>query len=243
VGGKHKECTIVDSITSFFKANTSEPTDKDKIAFLTATRNGDQKTVQKMLKKYPSIINARAKESITALHYAAYLGHDTIVRILLDAQADIHAAVSNGWTPLHFAASEGEVEIIELLLEYGADINAKDSWGVTPLGVAIASRKDNAEDFLLARGAGMGGEELSFLNDGIDLLSRNDSQRGVRALKEALRINPILAKAHQMLAMHYMGTQNRDDAQKHFDILKDIDQKLTRELLETPLGNLFQHEE
>jgi len=235
----HKGCITVKSITSFFGARSSEPPDKDKIIFLTATRNGDQRTMQKLLKKHPSIIHARAKESITALHYAAFLGHYNLVKILLNASADIHATVTNGWAPLHFAASEGEVEIIELLLEYGADINARDTRGVTPLGVAIAARRDNSEQFLYKKGAGMGGEDLSFLNDGIELLSKNNPKRGVRALKEALRINPILVKAHQVLAIHYMGIQDKNEALKHYEILKDIDQKLTQELLETPLGHLF----
>lgn len=227
-------------LTDIFKGDFSEPPDKYKIIFLTATRNGDQRTMQKMLKKYPAVIHARSKESIAALHYAAYLGHYDLVRILLDAKANIHAVVTNGWTPLHFAASEGEVKILGLLLEYGSDINARDTRGTTPLGVAIATQRNNSEEFLLEQGAGMGGEDLLFLGDGIDLLSRNDPQRGVRALKEALRINPILAEAHKVLAVHYMEIQERTEAKKHYEILKNLDQKLTQELLNTPVGNLFQ---
>lgn len=227
-------------LTNIFKGKFSEPPDKFKIIFLNAARNGDQRTMQKMLKKYPVVIHARATESITALHYTSYLGHYNLVQILLDAEADIHAVVTNGWTPLHFAASEGEVKILGLLLEYGSNINARDARGITPLGVAIATQRNNSEEFLLKKGAGMGGEDLLFLEDGINLINRNDPKRGIIALKEALRINPILAEAHKVLAIHYMGIQEKTEAQKHYETLKNLDQKLTQELLDTPLGNLFQ---
>lgn len=224
---------------NIFGARSTEPPDKDKIIFLTATRNGDQRKMQKLIKKHPAIVHARANESITALHYASFLGHNNLVEILLDADANINARVSNGWTPLHFAASGGEIENIKILLKHGAGINSRDTRGVTPLGVAIAARKDNSEQFLIEQGATMGGEDISYLNDGIELLGENDSKRGITALKEALRINPILASAHQILAIHYMGISDKNKAQKHYEILKDIDQKLAQKLLKTTLGHLF----
>ncbi len=85
------------------------------------------------------------------------------------------------------------------------------------------------------------GEDLELLKQAIEALRKNDkSQEGVQALQKAIEINPKLAKAHQLLAMYYMGVQNVELAKKHFDILKTLDSALAQQLLDSPFGPFFE---
>ena len=84
------------------------------------------------------------------------------------------------------------------------------------------------------------GQDELLLKEAIEAMKGTDKKKGVRALKKAIRINPNLAKAHQLLALHYMGVQNGELAKKHFEILKTLDQKLAKKLLDSPLGPMFE---
>lgn len=60
-------------------------------------------------------LNARNVGGYTALMYAAYIGHDSIVSLLIDAQADVNLSNSKGLTPLMLAASCGNETVCNLL--------------------------------------------------------------------------------------------------------------------------------
>ncbi|KPM37681.1 hypothetical protein AK830_g8896 [Neonectria ditissima] len=60
-----------------------------------------------------------------ALHYAAWYGHEEVLRVLLQACApdgpEINACGSTGWTPLHIATAWGFEAGVLMLLDFGAD--------------------------------------------------------------------------------------------------------------------------
>jgi Tfp pilus assembly protein PilF len=86
-----------------------------------------------------------------------------------------------------------------------------------------------------------GGEDLKLLKLAIEALTKDDkSIEGIQALQKAIEINPRLAKAHQLLAMYYMGVQNGELAKKHFEILRSLDKELAQQLLDTPFGSFFE---
>jgi ankyrin repeat protein len=58
------------------------------------------------------------------LQQAVLLGHEAIVRYLVDQNIDVDAVNLQGATALHHAANHGYVEIMRLLLQKGANINA-----------------------------------------------------------------------------------------------------------------------
>ncbi len=72
---------------------------------------------------------------VTALHWAAFGGHDHIIRQLLDAKADVNAAeAGSGMTPLHGAARWNRLTSAKLLLANGAKVGARDRfWPHAPV--------------------------------------------------------------------------------------------------------------
>ena len=52
--------------------------------------------------------------------YAAYIGHDTIVSLLLDARVEVNMCNELGQTPLMLAASCGNESVTYLLLQVRA---------------------------------------------------------------------------------------------------------------------------
>ena len=74
------------------------------------------------------------------LVWAATMGQENIVEMLLDHGADVNENDRFFGTPLHRAVMSGHTDIIKLLLKNGADLEAKDGKGKTPIEAC-----DNAE--------------------------------------------------------------------------------------------------
>ncbi|XP_019853173.1 PREDICTED: inversin-A-like [Amphimedon queenslandica] len=77
------------------------------------------------------------KDNKTPLHWAAEIGHQETVRLLLSNEATVDIRDKDGRTPLHYASGNGHLTLVQtLFLEYGADINAVDKDGRTLLHYA-----------------------------------------------------------------------------------------------------------
>lgn len=79
----------------------------------------------------------------TALIAAAHLGHDEVVRILLDAGAPVDHVNNLGWTALIEAIILGQggprhIECVRAILAAGANPNIADRQGQTPLKLATS---------------------------------------------------------------------------------------------------------
>jgi hypothetical protein len=115
-----------------------KPTDtklsEQEIALSDAARDGDLKTVQKLL---AAGVKADVKDdrfsllNVTPLMRAARRGHLEVVRALLATGANVNArdkhissTEAGGHTPLHYAAKQRHLEVAKELLKAGADINA-----------------------------------------------------------------------------------------------------------------------
>ncbi|KAF8635196.1 hypothetical protein AX17_003972 [Amanita inopinata Kibby_2008] len=72
----------------------------------------------------------------TLLHYAAFLGFDSLTRFLVRHNADLDARDRNGYTPLHFAALSGSICCAQILVDAGADVEIVNALGNTPAEIA-----------------------------------------------------------------------------------------------------------
>ena len=87
------------------------------------------------------------------LYAAAHMGHEDVVKLLLDYGALNKAGVWQGKTPLHGAAEFGRNQVVQVLIEGGADPNMGDNDGRTPLHYAAYQGMRQVVRLLLDFGA------------------------------------------------------------------------------------------
>ncbi|KAF8252107.1 ankyrin, partial [Wilcoxina mikolae CBS 423.85] len=68
----------------------------------------------------------------TPLHYAAFSGHDDMVRLLIELGADKESRDNEYRTPLHCAVSKWHESTVQQLVKFGANINANSNYMSTP---------------------------------------------------------------------------------------------------------------
>eukprot|EP00904_Undaria_pinnatifida_P008498 jgi/Undpi1/4779/HiC_scaffold_19.g08132.m1 len=84
------------------------------------------------------------------LHWAAIMGQNDVMCLLLDHGASLDCRDPLGRTPLFSAAAFGQVTAVKLLLERGAEKDGQDSRGLTPLHAAASGGHLEAAYMLLS---------------------------------------------------------------------------------------------
>jgi ankyrin repeat protein len=109
------------------------------------SRNGDTALMLAAYKNKPALVRALLDKGAepnqtgwTALHYAATVGNNDIVQLLLDRSAYIDAESPNQTTPIMMAARGGHILTVKLLLDDGADVTLKNGAGMTAIDFARA---------------------------------------------------------------------------------------------------------
>lgn len=120
-----------------------------------ATSMGRSDLVEEMVERDPRLANARSGDGFTPLHFAAFFGHESAARVLLEHHADAGAVANNPMKvmPLHSAAAGRNMAIVRALLEHGAPVNAKQERGYTALHEAAQQGNQMMVDLLLKYGA------------------------------------------------------------------------------------------
>ncbi len=139
--------------------------------------HGNLAIIKELLGKYPSIINANASWTETAVQAAAQTGQVEIVNYLMDYGADydictaamlgsldcldeflkedpnlVNACGAHGIPLLYFPVIHAHNEVAEYLLAHGADPNAASPDGITPLHAAIMFNQPTMALWLLDHG-------------------------------------------------------------------------------------------
>ncbi|XP_052805036.1 ankyrin repeat and SAM domain-containing protein 3-like [Mya arenaria] len=100
-------------------------------------------------------VDHRNKGGWTALMYACYIGHESIVSQLLDQGVSVNLRNGKKETALMLAASCGNDRVGRLLCNQGAELECQDERGWTALFHATYSGHQNMVGFLLKQGANM----------------------------------------------------------------------------------------
>ncbi|XP_045349238.1 ankyrin repeat and SOCS box protein 14 isoform X2 [Leopardus geoffroyi] len=98
-------------------------------------------------------VNLRCTNERTALHEAAKLGRQDIVKLLLVSGAHPDPQSSYGFTPLALAAQSGYTEIMEMLLQKGANALGQASDSSSILLEAASGGNPDSVTLLLEHGA------------------------------------------------------------------------------------------
>lgn len=113
---------------------------------LLAAAGGDEDDAAgvQLLIRHKARVDARDAHRRSALHVAAFHGHDDILAALLGAGADVRGRDNDGRTPLLEAARGGRLSAFEALLAAGADVVAVDIAGRNALVLACTAELPSA---------------------------------------------------------------------------------------------------
>jgi uncharacterized protein len=128
---------------------------------IAAAETGDRVAVSRILDQ-GSLVDARAVDGTTALHWAARADRLDTVQLLLESGADANAADRYGVTPLYLAAENGSAGVMAALLDAGAKIDAVAPIGETALMTAARTGVLDAVTLLLDRGAAVDARDREF---------------------------------------------------------------------------------
>lgn len=99
-------------------------------------------------------VNAIDSLGVTPLHYACAAGNLSVVKTLVENDANIEAkSFEREETPLFEACSEGKLEVVKYLVKSGALINVLSKRKSTPLHLACEFNYFNIIKFLIENGA------------------------------------------------------------------------------------------
>lgn len=141
--------SIIKELLNHIDVNSLATKDYSSLAFAVKSRN--KKIVQLFL-TFGVRDELRPENVENAVHAAAKIGDDQILKLLLDANCSPHIEC-RGKKPIHTAAIFGQTRIMELLISKGADIDARTKFAETPLHLAAASGRSSSVKYLLNCGA------------------------------------------------------------------------------------------
>ena len=139
------------------KRQRVDPLEADSIGYtplMSACEEGDQDTVDELVRKQPDSVHTQNKEGKTALWIASAHGYVRIVRILTKhTPLNLEKVDSNGTTALFAAAERGHMQVVDLLCALGANVEHMDNDLKTPLYAAAVRGHRGVVEILHRNGA------------------------------------------------------------------------------------------
>ncbi|XP_064651001.1 ankyrin repeat and SAM domain-containing protein 3-like [Lineus longissimus] len=204
------ETELLDKSLSVWKGWSSLESDEDfrpiPLDLHTAASIGSFDCVRAIIDKNEEDLNEKNWGGWTPLMYAAYIGHDNVVNLLLEANVSVNIRNKKGQTALHLAASCGNESVAYFLLQNGAELEARDSKGWTALFHATYSGHQQLVKFLLDNNTNMEATEpyhgltpfMEAAAEGHEIIVHTFLQHGVNVHAKALN-----GDTAQTLALQY----------------------------------------
>lgn len=136
---------VVDFLRRGMDVNTVDPQGNTLLMIAAREKNLD---LVRFLLDNRANATKRNRFGDTALTLAALMGHEEIVKLMLERKVEPN---QSGWNALHYAALENRARIASLLLAAGADVNALAPNGSTAL--MLAAKRGHLETVRLLVGA------------------------------------------------------------------------------------------
>lgn len=118
------------------KPDIDLPTNTGATCLHLAVSKNHYDLVAELVRTYKCSVRVKDKQGYTALHRAAAIGSQPLIRILAEAKVNLNATDRDGWTAVHHALAEGHGDVGVLLVLLGANAKAETSSGETPAAVA-----------------------------------------------------------------------------------------------------------
>lgn len=112
--------------------------------FIAVEKNNSQE-IEKLIQQ-TAYINAKNQDGRSLLHFAAFLDHPNIIKMLLIHGGDTEAVDSRKNKAIHIATENNKIENIKILLQNGAMFNAKNANDQTPFDMASGQIRDMLKD-------------------------------------------------------------------------------------------------
>ena len=97
--------------------------------------------------------DARSRDGMRAIHFAAYYGHLECIKLLVNvAKIDKDTPGAKRMTPLQMASARGYFDIVEYLLSIKANVMTKDKFRRTSVILATANGNIKILSLLLKMG-------------------------------------------------------------------------------------------
>lgn len=93
------------------------------------------------------------RDAWTALHYGAFGGHASIIRLLMEKGADRNRIAPNGYTPLMLAVRNRRLEAVREILLWDPDLETRGPGGETALSLAQVAEDAGIAQLLRRAGA------------------------------------------------------------------------------------------
>ncbi|CAL4194644.1 unnamed protein product, partial [Meganyctiphanes norvegica] len=131
---------VVSALSAGGDPSWQNPSDGDRTALMRAAI-GNHADITRIIIEAGADIEKRNVNSDTAMHYAAWMGSNEALSVLINHKADVNSLGKWGWTPLMLAVRGGNLATTKALVDAGASVDIADNDGDTALHVAAYYNK------------------------------------------------------------------------------------------------------